>query len=155
MRFLIIEDDETFALLVAKALDGLALPAITATNWEDAERFLEEAVADVVWVDLRMPGVSTELQTIDRIRWLRTRFEDIVIIVGSGYISPEIRDQLKLLGVDEFLYKGSKFEPKQIASLIVRGIMAASGRGAKVDEKLLPMALEWMHERFPNTLQVP
>ncbi len=148
MKIIIIEDDTNYAELVARALEGLAKPAVVATSWEDAEQYLKEPDTNVMWIDLRMP-TSSEARSVEKIKDVRQRFSDIVMIVASGYITPIMREELKAAGVDGFLYKGDHFDPRQVASLIITAMMSASGRSAKVDKSLLPKALEWMHQRFP------
>ncbi len=148
MRVLIIEDDRNYADLVTQALGGLASPAQHAASWEDAEQYLDATGPDVAWVDLRLiPGVG-EQESAARIKALKKRYPEIVIIVGSGYITPQIREDLKDF-VDAFLYKGTQFEARQIASLIVQGMMRASARGNS--RLLLDQALAWMHAKFPST----
>lgn len=151
MRVLIIEDDPHYADLVARALDGLAKPAVIVSDWEQAEEYLDkkdpEGSTEVAWIDLRMP-TSTEEESVERITALRARHQDLVIIVASGFLSDDIKS--KLSGVDGFLAK-DRFNPKQVASLIVLGILRSNKRLHRAGGELLNCALVWLHERYPGT----
>lgn len=153
MIILILEDDMNYATLVAKALEGLAEPAVIAQSWEEAEAYLATHAEspDVAWIDLRMPPNVTVEISETRIMALRASHPNLVVIVASGYLEPMLRYRLMEAGVDGCLYKGNKFEPAQIASLIVVGLMKASRSGKNVRQQVLDRALEWLHARFPET----
>ncbi len=152
MSVLVIEDDENFASLVAKALSGLADEIHIVSNWKDAFDRLDTGVDTAAWVDLRMPGV-TEDDAIANIHTLRVHNPGVVIIVGSGYVTPYIRAKLERAGVDAVHYKDASFKAEQVASLITLGIMRASMRVPDSDRirKILSKALDWMTIRFPHT----
>lgn len=149
LKLLIIEDDENFAQLVVRALDGLVDEAMTVCDWSKALLHIETEKDDCLWADLRMPGTSEE-DSLEKIEALRKGNPRIVIIVGSGFITPTIRAQLSKAGVDSVFYKNAGFRAEQVASLIVLGIMRAKMRNGTFLDKLLERALGWMSERYPN-----
>lgn len=151
LKLIIIEDDENFAYLLRQSLDGLTNDSTvqTVNNWQDAFNLIDKNDHDVAWVDLRMP-LSSEQQTVVRIENLRKKNPRIVIIVGSGYITPEIRAQLDHAGVDDCFYKSAQYDSRQVASLIVLGLMKAHKRGGLPKPDLLNYALKWMGEKFPS-----
>lgn len=150
MDLIVIEDDTNFAMLVAHALEGLTDSVSVYSDWKDAfERVKKGRQGDVAWVDLRMPS-SSEKETISHIAKMRRDHNDIVIIVGSGYITPEIRAALEKIGADGVYYKGGKYTPEQIGSLIVLGLMRASKRKPHSMDSLLNKAMDWFHQKFPN-----
>lgn len=149
MNLIVIEDDENFASLVAKSLEGLVDNVSVFSDWDNAFSTVQNTTGDIAWVDLRMP-TSSERQTIDRIAKLRSTHQDIVIIVGSGYITPEIRASLDRAGIDGCYYKGGKYTPEQVGSLIVLGLMRASKRNPNTMNAMLNKAMEWFHKKFPE-----
>lgn len=153
LKLLVIEDDPNFAKLVARALEGLADEVETVANWEEAFLHTETKNDDAVWADLRMPGTSEEeaIANITKMRMLNFR---IVIVVGSGFITPYVRAQLNKAGVDGVFYKDAGFKAEQVASLIVLGMMRARMRNETFNDKLLSRALEWLSERYP-TVAIP
>lgn len=149
LKLLIIEDDPRFASLIVRALEGLADEVETVNDWAKAFIHIETEKDDAVWVDLRMPH-SSEEDSIANITKLRNSNHRIVIVVGSGFITPLVRAQLDRAGVDGCFYKDAGFRAEQVASLIVLGMMRARMRNVTTNDKLLTRALEWLGERYPN-----
>lgn len=147
MKLLIIEDDANFAYLVARALDGLTESVVVAQSWEEAKPHLAER--QMAWIDLRLPPTTHEEESVANIRALRMERPELVIIVGSGYITPELRARLDRAGVDAAFYKDASFSAEQVASIIIVALMRANLRGHVENKFLLQRALEWMHERHP------
>lgn len=150
MTLLVVEDDPNFGELIARALEGLVERVNLVSNWHLAFSHLREEQDDVAWVDLRMPS-SDEAQSINSIELMRKHHSNVVIIVGSGYITPEIRAKLERAGVDGVFYKDGSFRAEQVAALIVLGLMKASKRSPHFNDKLLTRGLEWLRDRFPTT----
>lgn len=150
LKLLIIEDDANFASLVARALEGLVDEAVTVSDWKKAILHIETEKDDCLWADLRMPPHVTEFDAIENIESLRKTHPELVIIVGSGFITPLLRAQLNQAGVDSVFYKDAGFKAEQVASLIVLGIMRAKMRNGNFLDKLLERALGWMSERYPT-----
>ncbi len=145
-RFIIVEDDPNFATLVARSIDGLAEKPITVVdNWKDAMDQIENA--DVAWVDLRMPS-SIEAESIKWVANLRKEHKRVVVVVGSGFITPEVRAHLEQAGIDAVYVKEGQYDPKQMASVVILALMKACKRNPDFDRRLLDRALEWMHERY-------
>lgn len=149
INLLIIEDDPNFGELVGRALEGLVERVNIVCNWHLAFQHVREQQDEVAWVDLRMP-TSTETQSIENIELLRKHHTNVVIIVGSGYVTPEIRAKLERAGVDGVFYKSGHFNAEQIATLIILGLMKASKRNPHFNDRLLTRGLEWLRNRFPG-----
>jgi DNA-binding NarL/FixJ family response regulator len=148
VNLVIIEDDANFAHLVAQALDGLVDKVTVMDHWEDLPAI---DANDLAWVDLRTPRSGVD-DSIRHIHSLRQRRPDIVIVVGSGFITPEVRARLEQAGADGCFYKSSSFTAEQVASLIVLALSRATKRNYEANRKLLARALEWHSHRFPETL---
>lgn len=153
MKLVIIEDDANFATLLAHALEGLTESVIVVSNWTDARANMTGR--DVAWIDLRLAPDTHEAESLREITQLREQRSDLVIVVGSGYITPEMRAKLDQAGVDACFYKDSSFSAKQVASLIVAAIMKANMRNNESTRRLLVRALQWMQDRFPLETPTP
>lgn len=151
VKVVIIEDEADFAKLIGRCLDGLADSVATFSDWIGALQHIDTYDDDVAWVDLRMP-TSSEEDSIKHIAELRSRNKRIVIVVGSGYITAEVRAELDRAGADGCFYKTAEFKAEQVASLIVLGMMRANMRYP--NGKLLERALAWMKVRFPNAAEI-
>lgn len=152
MSVLIIEDEITFAEMVGRAIEGLADEIHIVSTWVEAFERLKTDADAVTWADLRMPNIDED-SAIDNIAKMRKQNPGVVIIVGSGYVTPYIRARLERAGVDAVFYKDASFKAEQVASLITLGIMRASMRvpdSAKI-KQILDKALDWMAKRFPHT----
>lgn len=149
IRVIVIEDDENFAQLIGMTLTGLIEPISIVDNWEAAFEMIESERHDVAWADLRMP-MSHEAETVLRIAHLRKINPDIVIIVGSGYLTPALQAELHRAGTDGIFFKGDRYDPKRVATLIVLGLMRVKKRSVKFNDQLLLKALQWMEQRFPE-----
>lgn len=146
-RIVILEDDYNFAFLIKSALDGLAKEIVITESWDDALRNAQNG--QVIWIDLRMPESPIEV-SMERVRSLRKENDQIVIIVGSGFISPKIRADLERAGVDGCFYKGVDFKAQQVGALVIAAMMKATKRSYESHKKMLELALQWLKNRYPN-----
>lgn len=153
LKLLIIEDDKNIPILIERALEGLADTVVHLDNWEAAFEHIYKHNDDAAWIDLRMPG-SSEEDSIANIAKLRSLNHRIIIVVGSGFITPYVRAQLDRAGCDGVFYKDGGFRAEQVASLIVLGMMRARMRDVAFNDKLLTKALEWLSDRYP-TVAIP
>lgn len=150
MKLVIIEDDPFFAALVARALEGLVQSVVIVSTWEEAAYHFPDR--DVAWVDLRISPEVKERESLEFIKKLRVQQPGLVIIVGSGFISPEFQLELEAVGVDACFHKDSKFSVEQVASIVLAAMMRANLRGNAETKTLLTRALEWMHHRHPEAV---
>jgi len=108
---LIVDDEKNIRLTLSQSLDPLKRPVKTAVNGEEALQKLQEETADLVFLDLRMPGIDG-MTVLRRIKdnWPKTR---VIIITAYGTIESAV-EAMKLGAVD-FLQK--PFSPKEIRQL--------------------------------------
>lgn len=147
MKLIVIEDDELFAELIKRALVGLTDSVIMVKSWAEAQPHLAEQ--QMAWVDLRLSPEVRERESLEHIRNLRQQHSDIVIIVGSGFITPKLREDLHEAGVDAVFHKDTNFSAEQVAAIIIVALMRAEMRGSVEVNLLLQRAQKWMHERHP------
>ena len=100
-KVLVVDDDPVVGKSFDRVLSGKGYAVITARNGEDALRKLNNENYDVVFTDIRMPGMSG-LEVAERVKasqpWL-----PVVIVTGYGTDAYEARAEAA--GVSGFLRK--------------------------------------------------
>jgi CheY-like chemotaxis protein len=100
-KVLVVDDDPVVRKSFDRVLSSQGYAVITAENGEDALRKLNEGKYDVVYTDIRMPGMSG-LEVAEKVRVQRP-WTPVVIITGYGDDAAEAR--AKAAGVSGFLHK--------------------------------------------------
>ncbi len=100
-RVLVVDDDPAVRKSFDRVLTGKGYAVITAENGEEALRKLNEEKYDIVYSDIRMPGMSG-LEVAEKIR-ARRPWTPVVIITGYGTDIAE--ERAKAAGVSKFLHK--------------------------------------------------
>lgn len=121
-RVLIIDDDAAFRQSLTKHLEHAGHDVRQASHGDAGIRAHEGYSADVVLVDIFMPGQGG-LQTIDQLRrrWPSVK---IVAITGSAQTGPlDIAQHAVALGADRFLRK--PLEPATVLILLATLVGAA------------------------------
>lgn len=83
-RVLLVDDEEVFRTTLAKVLRARGMEVRDAPGGEEALARLRESPADVVVLDLRMPGLDG-LETLKRIVALQPDVK-VVILTGHGTV---------------------------------------------------------------------
>ena len=100
-KVLVVDDDPVVGKSFDRVLSGKGYAVITARNGEEALQKLRNETYDVVFTDIKMPGMNG-LEVAERIResqpWL-----PVVIVTGYGTDAYEAR--AKTAGVSGFLHK--------------------------------------------------
>lgn len=122
-RFLIVDDDERFALLVAKKLDQYA-QCVTAASGDDAllqfeHHLREKAPFRAVFMDIEMPGMNGH-QVIERLRQIEKQNE----------IAPTDSFKLVMLTAHK--------DVKNVSKSFFKGSADAYVHKLEVGDKLLP-----------------
>jgi len=100
-KVLVVDDDPVVCKSFDRVLSGKGYAVITAENGEEALRKLKEEKYDVVYTDIRMPGISG-LEVAEKIK-AQQPWTPVVIITGYGTEAAEAR--AKVAGVTGFLHK--------------------------------------------------
>ncbi len=100
-RVLVVDDDPAVRKSFDRVLTGKGYAVITAENGEEALHKLNEEKYDIVYSDIRMPGMSG-LEVAEKIR-ARRPWTPVVIITGYGTDIAE--ERAKAAGVSRFLHK--------------------------------------------------
>ena len=100
-KVLVVDDDPVVGKSFDRVLSGKGYAVITARNGEEALSKLRSETYDVVFTDIKMPGMNG-LEVAERVRasqpWL-----PVVIVTGYGTDAYEAR--AKAAGVSGFLHK--------------------------------------------------
>ncbi len=132
-KVLVVDDDPVVRKSFDRVLTGKGYAVITAENGEEALRKMNEEKYDVVYTDIRMPGMSG-LEVAEEVK-ARRPWTPVVIITGYGNDAAEAR--AKAAGVASFLHK--PLSPEMIEGS-ARDALAAPAVEANV--VVLPVAAE-------------
>ncbi len=100
-KVLVVDDDPVVRKSFDRVLTSKGYAVITAENGEEALRKLNEEKYDLVYTDIRMPGISG-LEVAEQIK-ARKPWTPVVIITGYGTEAAEAR--AKAAGVASFVHK--------------------------------------------------
>ncbi|MDP2620018.1 MAG: response regulator [Hyphomicrobiales bacterium] len=100
-KVLVVDDDPVVGKSFDRVLSGKGYAVITAENGEEALRKLNEEDYDLVYTDIRMPGMSG-LEVAEKVK-AQKPWTPVVIITGYGTEAAEAR--AKAAGVASFLHK--------------------------------------------------
>jgi len=134
---LLVDDDDTFRTVLARALTRRGFEVRTAADVPDALRLASESPPSHAVVDLRMPGASG----LELIEALRRGSPDARIVVLTGYASIATAVSAMKLGATHYLAKPADADQ----------IVAAFGDGPPLialEETTRPLSvdrLEWEH----------
>jgi CheY-like chemotaxis protein len=132
-RVLVVDDDAAVRKSFDRVLTGKGYAVITAENGEEALRKLNEEKYDLVYSDIRMPGMSG-LEVAEKIK-ARRPWTPVVIITGYGTDIAE--ERAKAAGVSSFLHKPlspAMIEDSARAVLAVPAVAAAEAVVAAAPE---------------------
>lgn len=100
-KVLVVDDDPVVHKSFDRVLSGKGYAVITAADGEEALRKLSEEAYDVVYTDIRMPGMDG-LEVAERVK-AQQPWTPVVIITGYGSAAAEARAEAA--GVTSFLHK--------------------------------------------------
>ena len=100
-KVLVVDDDPVVRKSFDRVLSGKGYAVITAENGEEALRKLNEEKYDLVYTDIRMPGISG-LEVAEQVK-ARKPWTPVVIITGYGTDAAQAR--AKAVGVSGFVHK--------------------------------------------------
>jgi CheY-like chemotaxis protein len=102
-KILVIDDEQGIRDLLDRLLLRQGYDVVLAENgWTGLELFCRES-PDVIILDLKMPGIDG-FTTLEQVRRLNPH-QRVIILTGAG--TPEIEQQVRALGVTEYIEKES------------------------------------------------
>jgi len=111
VKVMLVDDEIQFVETLVKRLKKRKLNVTSAGNGEEALSRLDENPADVVLLDVKMPGMDG----IDVLREIKSRHPLVEVIMLTGHANVEVAIQgmelgafdylMKPMDIDELLYK--------------------------------------------------
>jgi signal transduction histidine kinase len=138
-RILIIDDEEVVLDSCSRILKGGAYKIATATNGRLGLDMVKEFQPDLVYVDLKMPGISG----IEVIEKIREADPTIVVIVITGFATVSSAVEAMKNGAYDFLPK--PFTPDEFRLITQRGL---DKRGLILETIQLRREKEMLREQF-------
>jgi DNA-binding NtrC family response regulator len=111
---LIVDDEKNIRVTLARSLESLALPILTAVNGEEAVGKLLEGRVGLVLLDLKMPGTHG----LNVLRRIREDWPGIPVIIITAHGTIEAAVEAMKLGAADFVQK--PFSPGEVRELAVR-----------------------------------
>ncbi|MCP4604183.1 MAG: response regulator [Proteobacteria bacterium] len=100
-KVLLVDDEEEFLDTLGNRLQNRSLEVMGAASGEEALSILEGYQADVVVLDVRMPGIGG-IETLKEIKRTKPLTE---VIILTGYASTHTAIQVMELGAFDYLVK--------------------------------------------------
>ena len=98
---LIVDDEEVVRRSHLRSLATIGCRTEAAEDGNRALEVMEEHPFDVVWLDLRMPG----LDGMDVLKTIKERWPDSEVVVITGYPTLESAKQALRLGAQNYIAK--------------------------------------------------
>ena len=98
---LIVDDEEVVRRAHMRSLEDTGCLARVAEDGNEAIREMEEQPADVILLDLRMPG----LDGMDVLKTIKSRWPDSEVVVITGYPTIESAKEAVRLGACNYIAK--------------------------------------------------
>lgn len=115
-NILVIDDEEVVLDSCMQVLAGPECRVLTANNGVQGLQMVEQAQPDLVFLDLKMPGLSG-LEVLER---LRASHPMLVVIVITGYATVSSAVEAMKKGAFDFLPK--PFTPEELRLITQRGL---------------------------------
>ena len=134
-KVLVVDDDPVVSQSFNRVLSDKGYIVITAENGYDALMKLQEEKYDVVFTDIRMPGMDG-LEVAERVK-ARQPWTPVVIVTGYGTTANEAR--AKAAGVSDFLHK--PLSPEMIEGSALKAMLKSAPSPAVVLEEVKPVSV--------------
>jgi len=119
-QVLVIGDDAVVGRTFDRVLSGKGYEVSTALNGEDALQSIEDTEFDVVFTDIRMPGMDG----LEVARRIKDKCPWTPVVVVTGYGTPEYEARASVLGVNGFVRK--PLTPEIIESITLKTLRDAA-----------------------------
>ena len=118
-QIFIIEDEVLLAKSLSRSLTGRGHDCVTATTAEEGLRLIEQMPADIVLIDLQLPGMSG----FEAMKNIRQRHPDIAVIVVTAYGTMATVVEAMRSGASDFLRK--PLDTEELALAVERAVANA------------------------------
>jgi CheY-like chemotaxis protein len=128
-KVLVVDDDPVVGKSFDRVLSGKGYVVVTAEDGYDALAKLQAENYDVVFTDLRMPGMSG-LEVAERVR---TRQPWTPVVIVTGYGSGKSEERAMAAGVSDFLHK--PLSPEVIEQTAARALAQTAPKAVATPEE--------------------
>ncbi len=118
-RLLIVDDERSICFSMTEYFTHHGFQVDTASESEQAERFISAAPYEVIIQDLRL-GTNKPTAGLEIIRYARKHSPDTKIIVLTAYVSAQVEDEARRSGAVAFLRKP---QPLSQVAQVVSGLI--------------------------------
>jgi CheY-like chemotaxis protein len=140
-KVLVVDDDPVVGKSFDRVLSGKGYAVITARNGQEALNKLETENYDVVFTDIKMPGMNG-LEVAERVKAKRPW---LPVVIVTGYGTPANEARAEAAGVCGFLRKPlspDMIEESAQKALLEKGATAAPSNETEAAALLLPAVEE-------------
>jgi CheY-like chemotaxis protein len=136
-KVLVVDDDPVVGKSFDRVLSGKGYAVITAVNAQEALKKLDTEDYDVVFTDIKMPGMSG----LEMAEQVKQRRPWLPVVIVTGYGSPDNEARAEAAGVSGFLRK--PLSPEMIEGSADKAMAehAATAHGTVAAEVLRPAAI--------------
>lgn len=111
---LVVDDEKNIRLTLSQSLESLGIPVQTAGDGEEALQKLREGLFELVFLDLKMPGMDG----MDVLRRIKEGWPTVRVIIITAYGTIESAVEAMKLGAIDFVQK--PFSPSEIREIAAR-----------------------------------
>lgn len=133
-KVLVVDDDPVVGQSFKRVLSGKGYAVITAEDGYDALAKLQAGNYDVVFTDLRMPGMNG----LDVAEQIKARQPWTPVVIVTGYGSRRSEERARAAGVSDFLHK--PLSPEMIEDSTQRALSQAAPPVVARPEAQAPVA---------------
>ena len=101
VRVLLVDDEVEFVSTLTKRMKKRKLKTSSVNSGEDALEFLDQHPADVVVLDVKMPGIDG----IQTLREIKQQYPLVEVIMLTGHANVEVAIQGMEIGAFDYLMK--------------------------------------------------
>jgi DNA-binding NtrC family response regulator len=112
IRIMVVDDEEAMRESLAAWLAKDGFEVATAAGGEQALNLLTEAPFDLLFVDIKMPGMDG----LELLRRLRADYPQAMVVIITAYASIDTAVEAMKLGASDYLVK--PFDPEQLMVLV-------------------------------------
>lgn len=101
LKILLVDDEERLLSTTKKLFEKIGIKALTATSGQEALKILETQDVNVIFLDIKMPGMDG-METLQRIK---KNYPLIEVIILTGHATMETAVEGLKLGARDYLIK--------------------------------------------------
>lgn len=110
-KVLVVDDEEIVRLSLMRSLAGQSCNVETAHGAEEALQKMQSEPADVVLMDLRMPG----MQGLAALKAIKERWPETEVVIITGY--PSVYTAREAVRLGAFDYLGKPLDPDEVLAV--------------------------------------